>query len=299
MLNVENPIVSIGEPFEIRFETSAQSDWPAVTGIRVALMSESDEVIREFTFQPSAIIKIPTDNLQLGTYQLDVALNGTPLHFVEPVIVGVPDLRERMNQFVDALQKHKAVRAGDQNAAGLREVEAVYRRLGLFDLALEVKEELRPFEKGRVASTHVATRQPVARPKKGKYEYSGTGRRKKAVARAHIRVGSGTIFVSVDHDRIPMEEYFVTVRQQHTVREALMVTELEGGVDVLLNCSGGGKEGQANASRLAIAKALRKRNEDVKPRLRAEGLITTDARQRERKKYGQKGARKRFQFSKR
>ncbi len=124
---------------------------------------------------------------------------------------------------------------------------------------------------------------------------TATGRRKTAVARVHMRPGSGTI--TVNHK--PMEEFFPTVALQNNLLEPLQVTQQPNDWDLTVTTNGGGVTGQVGAVRLAIARALLKNNEELRATLREHGLLTRDSRKKERKKAGQPGARKRFQFSKR
>ena len=126
-------------------------------------------------------------------------------------------------------------------------------------------------------------------------QYVATGRRKTSVARVFLRPGKGQITVN---DR-PLDEYFVTESCRAAVRQPLLATETADRFDVLILTDGGGVVGQAGASKLGIARALVEFNAELRPRLKAAGLLTRDPRKHERKKYGQKGARKRFQFSKR
>ncbi len=100
-------------------------------------------------------------------------------------------------------------------------------------------------------------------------------------------------------NRRPYNAYFPTEAMRVEVREPLMVTELSSKFDIVIDAYGGGIHGQAGASRLGIARALVALNPELRPRLRQGGFLTRDPRAKERKKYGQKGARKRFQFSKR
>lgn len=122
-----------------------------------------------------------------------------------------------------------------------------------------------------------------------------SGRRKTSVARAYVTAGSGNIEVN-GRD---YKEYFKTPTLHYYVTQSLMVSNLRDNYDVKVNVAGGGITGQAQAIRLAIAKALVEANADLKKDLRAAGLITRDPRMVERKKFGQKKARARFQFSKR
>ncbi|MDX2173240.1 MAG: 30S ribosomal protein S9 [Bacteroidota bacterium] len=122
-----------------------------------------------------------------------------------------------------------------------------------------------------------------------------SGRRKTSVARAYVTKGSGKIEVN-GRD---YKEYFKTPTLHFYVTQSLAVSNALGEYDVKVNVKGGGTTGQAQAIRLAIAKALVENNAELKSNLRAEGLITRDPRMVERKKFGQKKARARFQFSKR
>jgi small subunit ribosomal protein S9 len=122
-----------------------------------------------------------------------------------------------------------------------------------------------------------------------------TGRRKTAVARIKLVPGTGKIRVNGRN----FDEYFPTVSQQNTVLKPFEVLNLIKKYDVEVKTSGGGLQGQAGALSLAIARALNELNEESRPALKADGLLTRDPRMRERKKPGRPGARKRFQFSKR
>jgi len=126
-------------------------------------------------------------------------------------------------------------------------------------------------------------------------EYYGTGRRKRAVARVYLREGTGTVTVN----RKPIEAYFPNDMLKLIVRQPLVLTETVEKFNVLVNVQGGGASGQAGAIRLGISRALLDFNPELRKRLRMEGLLTRDPRGKERKKYGQPGARKRFQYSKR
>jgi small subunit ribosomal protein S9 len=126
-------------------------------------------------------------------------------------------------------------------------------------------------------------------------QYYGTGRRKAAIARVFLRPGSGDFKVN----NRPFEQYFVTEAQRVRARQPLVSTESTGTFNVLANVSGGGVDGQADAVRLGIARALIEFNAELRKKLKGEGFLSRDSRIKERKKYGQKGARKRFQFSKR
>ena len=126
-------------------------------------------------------------------------------------------------------------------------------------------------------------------------QYYGTGRRKTAIARVYLRPGSGDFKVNGR----AFEEYFVTPAQRYSAKMPLVSTDSSATFNVIANVSGGGVNGQADAVKLGIARALMLFNAEWRKKLKAEGLVSRDSRGKERKKYGQKGARKRFQFSKR
>ncbi|MGC2162009.1 MAG: 30S ribosomal protein S9 [Silvibacterium sp.] len=126
-------------------------------------------------------------------------------------------------------------------------------------------------------------------------QYYGTGRRKSAIARVFLRPGSGNFQVNGKG----LEIYFVTEQQRVSAKRSLVLTEMTGSFDVVTTVQGGGVSAQADAVKMGIARALLEFNAELRKTLKTEGLLTRDARGKERKKYGQKGARKRFQFSKR
>jgi small subunit ribosomal protein S9 len=126
-------------------------------------------------------------------------------------------------------------------------------------------------------------------------QYYGTGRRKTSTARVYLRPGAGEVMVN----RKAFDVYFPNETLRMIIRQPLNLTETTGKFDVLVNVAGGGPAGQAGAIRHGITRALIEYNGDLRPALKQAGLVTRDPRIKERKKYGQKGARKRFQFSKR
>jgi small subunit ribosomal protein S9 len=126
-------------------------------------------------------------------------------------------------------------------------------------------------------------------------EFIATGRRKTAVARIRMTAGNGKI----DVNGKSFEDYFPTVPLQNTVLQPLQVVKLTKAYDISVNTTGGGATGQAGAARLAISRALLQVDANLRGTLKAEGLLRRDPRMKERKKSGQPGARKRFQFSKR
>jgi len=126
-------------------------------------------------------------------------------------------------------------------------------------------------------------------------QYYGTGRRKTAVARVFLRPGGGDFKVNGR----AFEQYFVTESQRSSAKQPLISAEAAATFNVIANVSGGGVNGQADAVKLGIARALMLFNAELRKKLKTEGLVSRDSRGKERKKYGQKGARKRFQFSKR
>jgi small subunit ribosomal protein S9 len=121
------------------------------------------------------------------------------------------------------------------------------------------------------------------------------GRRKAAVARIYVNEGKGQITIN----QKDYKEYFPQERLQYVVEQPIKIAEVEGKFDIKVNLDGGGFKGQAEALRLAIARALIKIDPEMKPALKSNGLLTRDPREVERKKPGQPKARKRFQFSKR
>lgn len=126
-------------------------------------------------------------------------------------------------------------------------------------------------------------------------EFHGTGRRKTAVAQVRLVSGSGKVTINGR----PMENYFGVESYRTAVMQPLVKTDNAAKFDVRVNVKGGGPNGQAGAVRHGIARALLTVDANLRSALRADGLLTRDPRMRERKKYGQPGARKRFQFSKR
>jgi small subunit ribosomal protein S9 len=126
-------------------------------------------------------------------------------------------------------------------------------------------------------------------------QYYGTGRRKSAIARVFLRPGTGEFKVNGRK----YEEYFVTEEQRVSAKRSLVLTETINTFDVLITVKGGGVCAQADAAKMGSARALIEFNPELRKLLKSEELLTRDARQKERKKYGQKGARARFQFSKR
>jgi small subunit ribosomal protein S9 len=126
-------------------------------------------------------------------------------------------------------------------------------------------------------------------------QYYGTGRRKSAIARVFLRPGSGNFTVNGK----PFDVYFVTPAQRIAAKRPLGIADINETFDILSTVKGGGINGQADAVKLGIARALMEFNIELRKALKAEGFVTRDSRGKERKKYGQKGARARFQFSKR
>ncbi len=126
-------------------------------------------------------------------------------------------------------------------------------------------------------------------------QYYGTGRRKTSTARVYLRPGTGEIKIN----RKTFDQYFPNEALRMIIQQPLRLTETTGKFDILVNVAGGGPAGQAGAVRHGITRALMVFNIDLRPALKQAGLVTRDPRIKERKKYGQKGARKRFQFSKR
>jgi small subunit ribosomal protein S9 len=128
-----------------------------------------------------------------------------------------------------------------------------------------------------------------------KTQFYGTGRRREAIARVYIKLGTGQFTVNGR----PVTDYFKNVAWLNTALEPLKFTETQNQIDVAATCKGGGAGGQAGAVKMGLSRALAEFNPELRPRLRTNGFLTRDARMKERKKYGQKGARRRFQYSKR
>jgi small subunit ribosomal protein S9 len=126
-------------------------------------------------------------------------------------------------------------------------------------------------------------------------QYQATGRRKSSVARIYLRPGSGSITVN----ERTFDDYFPNEVLKMIIRQPLSLTETTDNFDIFVRVDGGGPTGQAGAIRHGISRALAEYNSELRPRLKKAGLLTRDPRMKERKKYGQRGARARFQFSKR
>jgi small subunit ribosomal protein S9 len=126
-------------------------------------------------------------------------------------------------------------------------------------------------------------------------QYYGTGRRKTSTARVYLRPGSGNFTVN----KRAFENYFPNEALRMIIHQPFRITDTANKFDILVNVEGGGTAGQAGAVRHGITRALLEYNADLRPVLKKAGLVTRDPRKKERKKYGQKGARARFQFSKR
>lgn len=126
-------------------------------------------------------------------------------------------------------------------------------------------------------------------------QYYGTGRRKSSTARVYLRPGQGEFRIN----RRSLESYFKNLTQRMLVKQPFEVTETSGKFDTIVNVNGGGASGQAGAVRHGIARALLEYDGELRKTLKKSGFLTRDSRIKERKKYGQPGARKRFQFSKR
>ncbi len=155
------------------------------------------------------------------------------------------------------------------------------------------KAEAAPAAKDKADKPSVAPG-PSGAPPDGHWWW-GTGRRKRAVARVRIRPGDGKFVIN----KRPYDSYFTEERDRNDLMNVLNKTNTAGSLDVHVNLHGGGYMGQAGAIVLGLARALRKYDESLEPILRSNGLLSRDPRKVERKKYGQPGARRRFQFSKR
>jgi small subunit ribosomal protein S9 len=130
-------------------------------------------------------------------------------------------------------------------------------------------------------------------------QYYGTGKRKTSIARVFLRPGKGDVTLYVNKRPRPFLEYFSLDSHKHTIKQPLLLTDTEKKFDVFIRVTGGGSNGQAEAIRLGIARALVEFNKELKSTLKSAGLLTRDARIKERKKYGLLGARKAPQYHKR
>ncbi len=130
-------------------------------------------------------------------------------------------------------------------------------------------------------------------------QYYGTGKRKTSIARVFLRSGKGDISLFVNQRPRSFQDYFSQESQRNVIRQPLRLTETEDKFDIFLRISGGGLNGQVEAVRLGIARALIEFNRELKPTLKSAGLLTRDSRIKERKKYGLLGARKAPQYHKR
>ena len=130
-------------------------------------------------------------------------------------------------------------------------------------------------------------------------QYYGTGKRKTSIARVFLRPGKGDITLYVNRKPRQFAEYFNLENHKHTIKQPLHLTETENKFDIFIRVNGGGTNGQAEAIRLGIARALVEFNKELKSNLKGAGLLTRDARIKERKKYGLLGARKAPQYHKR
>ncbi len=130
-------------------------------------------------------------------------------------------------------------------------------------------------------------------------QYYGTGKRKNAIARVYLRPGKGEFTLYVNKRARPFSEYFTMGSYKNTIRQPLLLTETESKFDIFIRLDGGGVNGQAEAVRLGIARALIEFNKELRPALKSAGLLTRDSRIKERKKYGLLKARKAPQYHKR
>ena len=130
-------------------------------------------------------------------------------------------------------------------------------------------------------------------------QYYGTGKRKTSIARVFLRPGKGDVTLYVNKKPKPFLEYFALDSHKHTIKQPLLLTDTEKKFDIFIRVSGGGSNGQAEAIRLGIARALVEFNKELKSTLKGAGFLTRDARIKERKKYGLLGARKAPQYHKR
>lgn len=150
-------------------------------------------------------------------------------------------------------------------------------------------------EETKAEPTQATESATIPAPDPKKHYFWGTGRRKASVARVRLRAGDGKIEIN----KRPLEKFFMEDKDRLDVVAPLKATQTLGKVDVFVNVKGGGVTGQAGAIMLGVARALKVANKDYDEVLREGGYLTRDSRVVERKKYGQRGARRGFQFSKR
>jgi small subunit ribosomal protein S9 len=158
-----------------------------------------------------------------------------------------------------------------------------------------VAEPAAPAAPEPVAEVPVPAPQPEMIVPSSSGPFYGTGRRKTSIARVYLRPGSGELRVN----GVPLDKFFTVPAWRKAAREAMLFLNVAGQYDGEITVRGGGPAGQAGAVRLGIARALALATPALRPRLRQNGYLTRDPRMKERKKYGQKGARKRFQWTKR
>ncbi len=159
----------------------------------------------------------------------------------------------------------------------------------------EQSQSQEPQQPQQPQQTQPAAPPPPVQLPAGVHHFYGTGRRKTSVARVFLRPGTGQVTIN----ERPFENYFPTSALRNFVMQPLQAVELAGRFDTIITVVGGGLTGQASSIQLGIARALLEYDVDLRKRLKKLGFLSRDARIHERKKYGQKGARKRFQFSKR
>jgi len=164
-------------------------------------------------------------------------------------------------------------------------VEAVLSRTTFFCFASFLE-----FDEEEVLSSEASSKTPFS-----KTWFLGTGRRKESIARVFLRPGSGKFTVNGR----TVDQYFPNFAWKHDATEPVKFSNLADQIDVVVTAHGGGVGGQAGAVRMGLSRAISKFNPELRPALRKNGFLTRDSRMKERKKYGQKGARKRFQFTKR
>ena len=159
--------------------------------------------------------------------------------------------------------------------------------------AKEAQEALKTLDENKVI--HTRDEEPAYLKRKFTVNYSATGRRKQSVARVVLSPGTGAIIIN---KKTP-EDYLPTDNMIQIINQPFEITKLPGKFDVKINVKGGGFAGQSGAIRHGISRALSLMDEEIRKRLKVAGLLTRDSRIKERKKYGQRGARAKFQFSKR
>lgn len=286
MPTIRHSSLLLGTDLEIILDEAELAVGGPDVSVSIALLTDEGDVVAAQTFERARELRFSTVELQPGFYDLEITSEDDSIRGIEPIMLAAPEFGARLDAFQEALGTYASTKSDDGPVlvSKLRRVADIYRSIGLDGLAKEVDQERLPFDTSHRSALGL---------------FRGTGRRKAAVVRAWLRPGDGLITVIGGPGRIEYREYFSSPNHYAAIRRPLETVRLRDTMNVVLNCSGGGKSGQAEAARLAISRALLQLNPEFRSLLKPLGYLRTDSRIRERKKPGQKGARKKFQFSKR